>query len=91
MSRRLWKTSNDCGNLEMDLNRNAFRIVESLTGEKKEDPRVSAARIGGRQGGPARAAVLSPERRKEIAVKANRARWDRSKEPAHVNGKDAGP
>jgi hypothetical protein len=63
----------------MDLNRNAFRIVKALTEESKEDPRVSAARLGGRQGGPARAAVLSPERRKEIAVKANRARWGRRK------------
>jgi hypothetical protein len=74
----------------MDLNSTAFRIVEALTNENKEDARVSAARIGGKHGGPARAAVLSPERRKEIAVKANRARWDRAKEPATVNGKQTG-
>jgi hypothetical protein len=59
----------------MDLNRNAFRIVQSLTDEKDENPRSVRARIGGQRGGPARAKVLSPERRKEIAETASRARW----------------
>ena len=35
---------------------------------------------GGRKGGPARAASLSPERRKEIAQKAIAARWARARE-----------
>jgi hypothetical protein len=61
----------------MDLNVNAFRIVNTLTTEKKDDKRVSAARIGGVVGGPARARKLTAERRREIAVKANRARWKR--------------
>jgi len=61
----------------MDLNSNAFRIVRELTEEKKDDPRASAAQNAGRRGGPARAAALSPERRREIAVKANKARWKR--------------
>lgn len=62
----------------MDLNRTAFRIVEQLTAENKGDKRVSQARtVAGRAGGPARAAALSPERRKAIAAKANRARWGR--------------
>jgi hypothetical protein len=34
-------------------------------------------RLGGLKGGKARAAKLSPERRKEIAQKAIRARWDK--------------
>ncbi len=59
----------------MDLNVSAFRIVQQLTNENKADKRVSAARVGGRAGGPARALKLTPERRKEISIKANRARW----------------
>jgi hypothetical protein len=65
----------------MDLNKTAFRIVAQLTAENKGDKRVSQARtVAGRVGGPARAAALSPERRKAIAVKANRARWGREDE-----------
>jgi hypothetical protein len=59
----------------MDLNVNAFRIVNTITTEKKDDKRSSAAHAGGLVGGPARAAKLTPERRKAIAVKANQARW----------------
>ena len=62
----------------MDLNVSAFRIVQQLTTEKKENKRSSAARTGGRVGGPARAAKLTSEQRKEISVKANKARWKRS-------------
>lgn len=61
----------------MDLNRNAFRIVQSLTEEKKESSRARAARKGGMAGGPARASRLSPEERRSIAQKANAARWQR--------------
>jgi hypothetical protein len=61
----------------MDLNANAFRIVKSLTTENKDDKRSSAAAVGGAVGGPARARKLTAERRKEIAVKANQARWKR--------------
>lgn len=34
-------------------------------------------RIGGRKGGRARAAKLTPERRREIAKKAAKARWSK--------------
>jgi hypothetical protein len=43
-----------------------------------QDPNPHAAalgRMGGLKGGPARAARLSPERRREIASAAARARW----------------
>lgn len=36
---------------------------------------VALGALGGRKGGPARAAKLSPEQRREIATKAARARW----------------
>jgi hypothetical protein len=61
----------------MDLNANAFRIVNTLTTENKDDKRSLAASAGGAVGGPARARKLTAERRKEIAVKANKARWKR--------------
>jgi len=61
----------------MDLNVSAFRIVQRLTEENKETTRTAAGRAGGKAGGRARAAKLSPERLREIAVKANRARWRR--------------
>lgn len=62
----------------MDLNKTAFRIVKSLTEEDKASTsRSRAARIGGKAGGPARARQLTAEKRHEIAVKANRARWSK--------------
>ena len=36
---------------------------------------VALGTLGGRKGGPARAAALFPEQRREIAQKAARARW----------------
>jgi hypothetical protein len=64
----------------MDLNRNAFRIVRSLTEEKKDDSsRTVVARVAGRAGGPARAKALTATRRKEIAVIASRARWHKTR------------
>lgn len=59
----------------MDLNVSAFRIVQQLTSETKGNKRSMAGRAGGAVGGPARAKKLTPERRKEIAKKANEARW----------------
>jgi len=41
-----------------------------------KNPHASAlGRLGGRRGGPARAAALSPKRRSDIARKAALARW----------------
>jgi hypothetical protein len=40
------------------------------------NPHAAAlGRLGGLKGGPARASALSPERRRQIALKAARARW----------------
>jgi len=38
---------------------------------------AALGRRGGLKGGPARAAVLPPQRRREIAQRAARARWSR--------------
>jgi hypothetical protein len=46
---------------------------------KKNPHAVALGRLGGKLGGPARAAALSAERRKEIAKKAIEARWNKAK------------
>jgi hypothetical protein len=61
----------------VDLNERAFGIVRSLAGERPEKPRVASARKGGMVGGPARAAKMTAEQRKSVAMKANAARWKR--------------
>jgi len=65
----------------------AFRVVERAFGEHMdgtplEDPNagknqaaVALGRLGGKKGGKARAAKLSPERRKAIAKRAAAVRW----------------
>lgn len=40
---------------------------------------VMLGRLGGKKGGPARAAKLSRKQRREIAIKAARARWDKKR------------
>ena len=47
----------------------------------KNSAAVALGKLGGRKGGLARAANLSAKKRKEIAKKAARARWAKSKEP----------
>jgi len=63
------------------------RVVEQAIGEKLDgspldDPNagknpaaVALGKLGGAKGGAARAAALSPRRRKAIAKKAAKARW----------------
>ena len=73
-----------------DLNKLAAQIVAEATGQEptKEDPTKSPAkeknpaavalgRLGGLKGGKARAENLSAKRRKEIATKAAKARWNK--------------
>jgi hypothetical protein len=67
-----------------DVNQLAKKIVDLTTGdvEPNDEPKKNAAavelgRLGGKKGGVARAAKLSPERRKEIALKASKARWEK--------------
>lgn len=73
-----------------DINELAARIVEEATNEDGEDPArdqeegesenknphaQALGRLGGLKGGKARAEKLSPERRREIAQIAAKARW----------------
>ena len=71
---------------KLDLNQLAKAIVDEATGEapKTEPPPVKNAaavalgRLGGKKGGAARAAKLTPEQMSEIAKKAAAARWKKT-------------
>ncbi len=73
---------------EHDVNVSAFRVVQEAVGgpegeeeepeptpEERHAAAVALGRLGGKKGGKARAAKLTPERRKEIARRAAQARW----------------
>ncbi|MDB5406605.1 MAG: RNA-binding protein [Rhodospirillales bacterium] len=59
-----------------DVIGNAVKVMRIATGEEEEvpPPRSAAAELGSK-GGKARAATMTPERRKEIAEKAAAKRW----------------
>jgi hypothetical protein len=57
-----------------DVNEVAFRVLREATGEKNPAA-VALGRLGGKKGGPARAAKLSPKKRSQIARKAAMKRW----------------
>lgn len=61
-----------------DVNQLAKHIVDLTTGDETEpemSERAKAGQKGGLKGGYARKAVLTPERRTEIAKKAAEKRW----------------
>lgn len=64
-----------------DVAQNAMRVVEEAIGEplKKNPAAVALGRLGGKKGGKARAEKLSPERKRQIASDAARARWKKEK------------
>jgi hypothetical protein len=65
----------------------AIRVAKIATGEEKDeidirDPAaVERGRKGGSIGGATRKRALSPERRKEIALTAAKARWKANSQP----------
>jgi hypothetical protein len=69
-----------------DLNRLAASIVQDATSDEsraaqandKNPAAVELGRLGGKKGGPARAARLTKRQRSEIAKKAARTRWAKS-------------
>ena len=69
---------------KLDLNQLAASIVGAATKEPAKTPApeknpaaVALGRLGGLKGGKARAAKLSPKKRREIAKKAANARWSK--------------
>jgi hypothetical protein len=71
--------------MKRDVNLHAKALVDLVTGQEqdkgsKNPAAVELGRLGGLKGGKARAAKLSPERRKEIAKKAAESRWKKTKD-----------
>jgi hypothetical protein len=74
---------------EPDVNQLAHHLIKATTTEDSQPvffpptqadiSRVMAelGRRGGKIGGKARATAMTPERRREVALKAARSRWDR--------------
>jgi hypothetical protein len=70
--------------LREDENQRAYRLVQAMTGDgprpeppgtrEKNPEAVKRGRAGGKIGGPARAAKLTPEERAKIATTAARSR-----------------
>jgi hypothetical protein len=63
-----------------DINETAFRVLREATREpapkrEKNPAAVALGRLGGKKGGAARAARLSPKKRQQIARKAAMKRW----------------
>lgn len=68
--------------LPKDTNKKAKSVVDMATGNDENaglSPAQILGRAGGKKGGKARAAALSPKRRSEIAKKAAAARWGHKK------------
>ena len=70
----------------LDMNQLAKRIVDEAVGDEpvtplppqKNQAAVELGRLGGKSGGKARAASLTPEQRSEIAKAAAQVRWKKS-------------
>jgi hypothetical protein len=68
---------------KLDLSQLAKRIVDEATGDEpktepppvKNEAAVALGKLGGKKGGAARAAALTPEQRANIARLAASARW----------------
>lgn len=69
-----------------DTNQLAKFIIDAATGEidlpenkpdEKNPAAVALGKLGGLKGGKARATKLTPEKRKEIAEKAAKTRWNK--------------
>lgn len=68
---------------KLDLNQLAKRILDEATGDEpktapppvKNAAAVALGKLGGKKGGAARAAALTPEQRSEIAKNAAAKRW----------------
>ncbi len=66
-------------NKRKDFTQVAFSVFQQAIGEAEPAPELTGKKAdsskGGKIGGKARAAKLSPEERSEIARKAAQARW----------------
>lgn len=95
MTKRKVTVSKKRAKRQLDVVQNTFRVVMESVAEKPakaESTDVTEDEIsrvmralgskGGKIGGKKRAESMTPERRREIALKAARSRWDREQPPA---------
>lgn len=64
-----------------DFTQVAFAVVQQATGaaqKRQVTARQANSSKGGTKGGASRAIKLTPERRREIAVKAAKTRWQKT-------------
>ena len=72
------RDSNQLGKLIVDLA--VGEMLDTSPFKEKDPAAVALGRKGGLKGGKARAKNLSPERKKEIAEKAAKMRWNKREE-----------
>ena len=89
MAKPLRKPNTEVAKRPRDVNQLAHFLVQATTGQAEEKPAAAVTqadvrrvmtelgRRGGKKGGIARAKTLTEEQRREIALKAARARWDK--------------
>jgi hypothetical protein len=74
-----------------DVIGNAVHVMRIATGEAEEEsPKASNRAKGGLRGGKARAEVLSPQQRQEIARRAAKTRWSSSRVAKEAAGAGQG-
>ena len=69
------KRPTDVNLLAAKIAAEATQSQSPLVSVEKNQAAVALGRLGGRKGGPARAASLSAKKRREIAKKAAKTRW----------------
>lgn len=73
-----------------DFSQVAFDVVQQATGEKPKPPaktaKQEAGRKGGLKGGAARMADMTEEQRRELALKAAGARWNKNAPDSDASG-----
>ena len=72
MPKRSSKAPRDVNVLAADI------VAEATVESEKNHAAVALGKLGGKKGGIARAAKMTPEQRTEAARKAARARWRRT-------------
>jgi hypothetical protein len=74
-----------CGaGLDLEAARDRSRIIKPVAKERKNPYAVALGRKGGKVGGPARAAKMTPEERSESARNAVLARWAKTKNGGRI-------
>lgn len=75
------RDANQLAKLIVDISTGTLEDQPKKVGVAKNEAAVALGKLGGRKGGAARAAKLSPEQRTRIAQAAARARWQTTRKP----------